>query len=373
VPRAGRRRAVCANLTGLHRPLDPHREGSAISRKHLIAAVLAVSILVSAAPAAAAPLASKRAEAERIKVEIDRLDEKMDVAVEDYNEANLRYSELKTRVAKNQSRLKQLNGTISTLQTSLEVRVDSMYRNGPLGTLDVLFGTTSFEDFASTWDLLNQFNEQEAASVAQLKATREEVRSVEADLESSGAQAKTQLAAVAKRRTAITSDLARRAGLLKGLEAEIAQLQAEARARALQAARRTQTKKRPASGSTGGWDWGNPTKAPRGQVVTIARRYLGRPYRWAASGPGSFDCSGFTMFVYAQVGVSLPHSSRAQISSGQRVSRANLQPGDLVFFGRPIHHVGIYVGGGMFIHSPRTGDVVSVDPLLSDFSGACRP
>jgi len=79
------------------------------------------------------------------------------------------------------------------------------------------------------------------------------------------------------------------------------------------------------------------------------------------------------MFVYRQVGVSLPHSSRAQISSGERVSRADLAPGDLVFFGSPIHHVGIYVGGGMMIHSPHSGSSVRIDPLHSDYSGACRP
>jgi cell wall-associated NlpC family hydrolase len=79
------------------------------------------------------------------------------------------------------------------------------------------------------------------------------------------------------------------------------------------------------------------------------------------------------MFVYAQVGVDLPHSSSGQISCGQRVSRSDLEPGDLVFFGSPIHHVGIYVGGGMMIHAPHTGEVVSIDPISSDYSGACRP
>ena len=104
-------------------------------------------------------------------------------------------------------------------------------------------------------------------------------------------------------------------------------------------------------------------------------KYLGCPYQWAASGPRRFDCSGFTMFVYAQVGVSLPHSSRAQINCGQRVSKANLQPGDLVFFGSPIHHVGLYIGGGNMIHAPHTGDVVSIDPIgySGDYAGACRP
>jgi cell wall-associated NlpC family hydrolase len=110
-------------------------------------------------------------------------------------------------------------------------------------------------------------------------------------------------------------------------------------------------------------------------VVGIAKQYLGTPYRWGASGPNAFDCSGFTMYVYRQVGVSLPHSSRAQYNSGPKVSRANLQPGDLVFFGRGrIHHVGIYVGGGSYIHAPHSGAVVRIDPLnRSDYAGACRP
>jgi len=108
--------------------------------------------------------------------------------------------------------------------------------------------------------------------------------------------------------------------------------------------------------------------------MSIARRYLGAPYRWAASGPNSFDCSGFTMFVYRQVGVSLPHSSRAQIHYGQRVSRGDLKPGDLVFFGSPIHHVGIYAGNNTYIHAPRTGDVVRFSSMnRSGYAGATRP
>jgi cell wall-associated NlpC family hydrolase len=81
------------------------------------------------------------------------------------------------------------------------------------------------------------------------------------------------------------------------------------------------------------------------------------------------------MWVYRQVGVGLPHSSRAQYNVGQRVSRANLKPGDLVFFGRSrIHHVGIYVGGNQYIHAPSTGDVVKVSSLnRTDYVGAVRP
>jgi cell wall-associated NlpC family hydrolase len=100
--------------------------------------------------------------------------------------------------------------------------------------------------------------------------------------------------------------------------------------------------------------------------------YLGSPYRWGGSSPSGFDCSGFTMYVYSQVGISLPHSSSAQYGSGTHVSRSELQPGDLVFFGSPIHHVGMYVGNGNMIDAPYTGVSVRIDPLQSNYAGATR-
>ena len=104
-------------------------------------------------------------------------------------------------------------------------------------------------------------------------------------------------------------------------------------------------------------------------------RYLGTPYVWGGSSPSGFDCSGFVMFVYAQVGVSLPHSSYAQYGVGVAVSQSDLQPGDLVFFDG-LGHVGIYIGGGQFIHAPHTGDVVKISSLSgyysSNFAGGRR-
>jgi peptidoglycan DL-endopeptidase CwlO len=118
-----------------------------------------------------------------------------------------------------------------------------------------------------------------------------------------------------------------------------------------------------------------PVSGRAGIAVAKARAQLGKPYVWAASGPGSFDCSGLTMYAWAAAGVSLPHSSGMQIGSGTRVSRSELKPGDLVFYGSPIHHVAIYVGGGQVIHAPTSGDVVryaSVDMGMS-YAGATRP
>ena len=110
----------------------------------------------------------------------------------------------------------------------------------------------------------------------------------------------------------------------------------------------------------------------RSQVVDYASTFLGVPYVYGGGSPKGFDCSGFTSYVYKHFNVSLPHSSASQYTRVSKVSRDNLQPGDLVFFassagGSRINHVGIYVGNGNFIHAPRPGKVVCYDSLYSSY------
>jgi cell wall-associated NlpC family hydrolase len=90
---------------------------------------------------------------------------------------------------------------------------------------------------------------------------------------------------------------------------------------------------------------------------------MGTPYRWGGTTPAGFDCSGLMLWSWAQAGVSLPRTSGAQRSYTQRISAAQLQPGDLVFTGNPVSHVGMYIGGGQMIHSPHTGDVVKISAV----------
>lgn len=116
--------------------------------------------------------------------------------------------------------------------------------------------------------------------------------------------------------------------------------------------------------------------APSGEVAAVlatALAQLGTPYVWGGSSPGGFDCSGLTSYAYAAAGVSLPHSSRAQSGLGVAVSRAELMPGDLLFFGSPVYHVGIYVGGGKMVHARTFGVPVSVTSAdMRDYVGARR-
>lgn len=328
---------------------------------------LAVTLFFSAVPAGAVP-ASKIEQARTVKAQIDKLDVRVELAAEQYNAAASKHQTLLAQKKRASAKLKKVQKRMGVVQDHLNTRATNMYRNGQSGFIEVLFGAQSYEEFAATWDVLKDLNESDAEAVAELKSLRAEAKAAHKELSAKEAAAKKQAAIMRAKKKSIESQLAERKAKLRGLESQIAALEAaEERARAARAARY-------ASRGGGGRQFPKPTRAPRSEVVNIAMRYLGAPYKWGATGPNSFDCSGFTSFVYRQVGVSLPRVSRDQINAGQRVSRSDLKPGDLVFFGSPIRHVGIYVGGNRYIHAPRTGDVVKISSMgRSDYAGACRP
>jgi len=310
--------------------------------------------------------ASKMQRARTVKAQVEKLDERMEIASERYNAAAEKRAKLLKQKKTAAKKLKKVQNRAKVVQTHLNTRANSMYRQGPMGFTDVLLGAQSFEEFATTWDLLKDLNSEDADAVAELKVLRAKAKAAHKELTSKEKAAAQQVAVMRKNKRSIQSQLSERKRKLAGLEAEIRSLQAA------EEARRAASRRVASSG--GGRNFPPPTRAPRSEVVSVAKRYLGAPYRWGASGPNSFDCSGFTSFVYRQVGVSLPRVSRAQINAGERVSRSDLKPGDLVFFGSPIHHVGIYVGGGSMIHSPQTGDVVKFSSInRSNYAGACRP
>ena len=152
---------------------------------------------------------------------------------------------------------------------------------------------------------------------------------------------------------------------------------AQARVEQVQA-QQTQVFQQTAVGATAETPEGATVVPPSGHqgVVGVALSYLGTPYVWAGASPGGFDCSGLVMYAYSQVGISLPHSSYAMWGDGTPVPRDQLEPGDLVFFDG-LGHVGLYIGGGQFVHAPHTGDVVKVSNLddgwyASSYVGARR-
>jgi cell wall-associated NlpC family hydrolase len=206
------------------------------------------------------------------------------------------------------------------------------------------------------------------------------------ELENAEAGQQQVVAERAAQRQSIESQLAERRQLLGSIRSEIARMKAEeaARQRQLQAAARARlaasppsTQAPPGLGAAATTPEGStvPPPAAHGGVVGIAMRYLGVPYVWGGASPRGFDCSGLVMYAFAQIGVSLPHSTYALYAMGTPVSRDQLQPGDLVFF-NGLGHMGIYIGGNQMVHAPHTGDVVKVSSLTgwyaSTYVGARR-
>jgi cell wall-associated NlpC family hydrolase len=176
-------------------------------------------------------------------------------------------------------------------------------------------------------------------------------------------------------KTRIESEIGHQNRLLSSIKGQIVQMLAADRARALASAAAARQQYNTAAAAANlelnnsvvGPTASTPdgTVAPPSQysgVVGIAMRYLGVPYVWGGASPSGFDCSGLVMYAYGQMGVSLPHYTGAQWNVGVPVSRGDLQPGDLVFFDG-LGHVGIYIGGGQFIHAPHTGTVVQISSL----------
>jgi peptidoglycan DL-endopeptidase CwlO len=335
-----------------------------------------MALIIGTTPASADPIADKKAQAAAVQSQVSALDTKVEIATENYNRASERYAKLTSQVRSTSRKLEKLHAKMNRLQTALDTRADRMYREGALGFVEVLLNAKSFDDFNTTWQVLTNINTQDANTVADLRVTRKDAETTYASLKTAQAQASAQKTAMGKSKQAVIAQLAARKQMLAGINADIRNLVAQQQAQEAAAARAAYLSSTSGSGRIFHDSGGSPpSNLSQGlKVVWWARQQLGKPYVWAADGPDSFDCSGLAMYCWGKVGVGLSHSSAEQINEGARVSRANLEPGDLVFFGSPIHHVGIYIGGGQMIEAPHTGANVRVaNAFRGDYAGACRP
>jgi cell wall-associated NlpC family hydrolase len=320
-----------------------------------------------ASPAFAGKLARKQAQAAAVQKQLASLTKKAEIAQEAYGVARQRYQAVTVKVKSAAWRLTQLKRRQSALQAQLGSRADRMYRDGgDVGVLDALLSSRSMAQVAFTFQALSDIADANAATVAQIRGAKARTQAAHHVLLVSQAQAGHQRAVMAANAAKVHREVAQTTKVLAGIQSDVKRLIAEQEAAA--AARYM--------GSSFLILGGNPPTSSKGAAaVWWAEKALGRPYVWGATGPNAFDCSGLCLWAYAHVGISLPHYSGAQFQSGPHVGRAYLQPGDLVFFGHPIHHVGMYIGGGHFIEAPYTGARVRISSLgnRGDYAGATRP
>jgi cell wall-associated NlpC family hydrolase len=370
----------------------------------VVAAALAGALLAGSRADANPDVRAKQAQAQEIIAQVQALGEEVGAAAERFNGANYRLQQLTGELRMTRRDLARARSMHRVAQHRLAERLVQLYTSDEPGALEVILGAESIDDVLDVLETRERVASQDAAIVEQVHAYRTRVAQRAQQLWRSRAEQANVVKERAAERASIEAKLAGRQRLLGSVRAEIAQLKAqeqarqaelEQRARAALAARRrtiAAAAKRETAPRQAQQHNSDPVAAPspeptsppvapppadasRGaQVVAIAMRYLGVPYRWGGASPSTgFDCSGLTMYVYAQIGISLPHYAAAQYGMGVPVSQDQLQLGDLVFY-RGLGHMGMYIGGGNYIHAPQTGDVVKISSVRSrsDWVGARR-
>ncbi len=380
----------------------------------VVAVVSVLAALVTAVGAGADPsIQEKRAQAQAILEQVQVLDDEVGDAAERWNGANYQLGQISAELTSAQADLVRAKRGVKTSQARVGARLRELYVNGDsAGAIEVLLGATSLQEIVEVLDARERVTAQDARIAKELKTYRVRVTKRNEQL----TRARALQAEVVRKRTAeraaIAAKLATRKQLLSSVQEEVQKLVAQEQAR--QAALRRQAEQQQAAAaaarqraalqaqqaqqalqsaeasaadaSTSTPDpvapsdaaptpeadpvisVAPPADASKGaQVVSIAMQYLGIKYVWGAASPSvGFDCSGLTMYVFNQVGVSLPHYAAAQFGMGTSVSKDQLQPGDLVFF-RGLGHMGMYIGGGNMIHAPRTGDVVKISSIYDSY------
>jgi cell wall-associated NlpC family hydrolase len=315
--------------------------------------------------------------------QIQELDSRLGKAVESYNLANVRLQKIQKDLKTNAFELKLAKGNLKIGQQRIARRIVELYTNGgDGGAMEVILGSKSLDDMINRFETVNRVSSLDTQVVRQVREFKQATKTHARLLaEAKAAQTKVVAQRAAEKRS-VEQQLGQRQRMLASIKDEIAKMQAAeqaqqarlaraARARlaaiqAAQAATADPNSPVATAADAGAPSTPVPSSSVAGGAVGIAMKYLGIPYSWGGSTPSGFDCSGLVSYVYAQLGVSLPHSSYAQYGYGTAVSKDQLEPGDLVFFDG-LGHVGIYIGGGQFIHAPHTGDVVKISSLGEDW------
>jgi peptidoglycan DL-endopeptidase CwlO len=329
----------------------------------LCAALLALGAMLPAG-AGAAPqnIAALRAEAGRVSAEVARLDRRAEISIEKYDMARSELDRLNVSLTSARRDLMRSQAALDAAQTQLGERMSQIYKSGDVSLLDVLINADDFTEVSTQLDYVRLISQADDQTVNGVRALTRDVEGYTASIEADRAAALVKETNLRAKQTDIEDQLAQRRALLTDLDARVKTL-VDRQIRL--------------GGKSAGVDIGNINgTAAQVAVVKETMKYLGVPYVWAGATPsGGFDCSGLVLYVYAKFGVDFPHGATMQAHMGTPVPFSQMEPADLVFFGDPTfyHHVGIYIGDGLFIEAPHTGDVVKISKLAGRGATlACR-
>lgn len=311
--------------------------------------VLAAAVLVGLLPSASAHAEPSLPEVEK---QLDEAWERLEPTIEQYND-------LHSQLQANQKKAAELTETLRPLQQQVDAATQQVgnvaarqYKFGRASALNVLLSTDSPQTFAEQLAILNRIAKTQAEQIAQVVHLRDGYAADKLKIDTLVAQQQAQETELAAKK--------------KTIQAEVDRLQKLRN----QLGGTTVPKSELYIGACPAVYIGGAA----GTAVKTACAQIGKPYVWGAGGPGSFDCSGLTQYAWKAAGVSLTHFTGAQWKQGTAVSKADLRPGDLVFFYSDLHHVGMYVGNGLMVHASRAGVPVRMARIDNmPYMGARRP
>ncbi|MFL5960788.1 MAG: NlpC/P60 family protein [Gaiellaceae bacterium] len=377
-------------------------------RRHglVLLSTLALATFVAAtARAHSTPqIRAQQARERSVLAQVDQIGRNLQQVEDQAWNAKQRLDRVKESLRQNEYKLHVARGNLHAAQQRLMARIYSLYVNGSPDTIDVIAGAKSISQMIDRAESAQVLSNQDAALGQQALHFELAVQQRERELKQLEQKREAAFAELQAKQRTIQSELGQEKRLLASIHTTIEHLQAQeaAHERALRAAAAARLRAQlaaqaearreaqaqaaaqapapsPSSSSSSGVV-PPPVSVPVGnpgvghpEAAQIALRYLGVPYVWGGASPSGFDCSGLVMYVYAQLGISLPHYTVAQWSATIPISSSEMQAGDLVFF-NGLGHVGIYLGGGQFVNAPHTGSVVRIDSMSSfgGFDGARR-
>ncbi|WP_405795557.1 NlpC/P60 family protein [Streptomyces sp. NBC_01506] len=296
----------------------------------------------------------------QVKAKVDKLYHEAEAATEKYNGAKEKADDARSSLDRLRDEATRRTEQLNVSRDALGSIATAQYRAGGLDPAVQLALSSDPDEYLRGSALAERAGFQQAQAVSRMRAQLGDIGRLRTKADGKLADLKQRQAELATHKSTVNKKLEDARKLLDRLTAA-------------ERARYAGT-----AGTNGTADAATATvAAPNARAaaaVAYARGAIGKPYVWGATGPDGFDCSGLTQAAWRAGGVDLPRTTYTQINAGQRVTRAQLAPGDLVFFYSGISHVGLYVGGGQMIHAPRPDAVVRMAPIdQMPFAGAARP
>ncbi|MCX4664270.1 NlpC/P60 family protein [Streptomyces uncialis] len=344
------------------KPRQRPQRGTALRRALTLALAGAATATTAATTGAldSTAQASPRVSPEQVRDQVDRLYQEAEVATERFNGVKEKTKAAGEAYERLQDEAARRTGKLNDARRALGSYATAEYREGGLDPAVRLALSAEPDEYLADTALAERVGDRQAQAV-------EEVRRDAAELGRLRGRAADQRAGLVARQDELRRHKRTVTGKLEEARRLLARVTAEERARIMAPAAAPAPAPEPPAGGA------EATGTRTGAVLAFARRAVGSPYVWGATGPNAFDCSGLTQAAYRAAGVSLPRTTYGQIDAGRRVGRDELRPGDLVFFYSGISHVGLYVGDGKMIHAPNPSSTVRLDPVdQMPFAGATR-